>query len=158
MYKHVWGNLCSEIYVVMTPFYVRLCFDIHVSDLPFFSSLRLRPSPSSIAAFSLQIGKTCHDCIRNGNIDTIDADAHLVASSMKPWHVSCAPKHRREMVKTITLGADERATVKSAERSRNETASRATPAKRPHEVLGRGVELDLSWTFKSKWFLNQNCY
>ena len=91
----------------------------------------------------LQVGKHCYDCLREGDDTLIAAGNHLVASSIKPWHVGCSLRRRREMVETITLEADERAAANIAEKSRNASRS-STPAKRPREGLARGEQLDLS--------------
>ena len=91
----------------------------------------------------LQVGKRCYDCLREGDDTLIAAGNHLVASSIKPWHVGCALRRRREMVETITLEADERAAANSAAKTRNATR-RSSPAKRPREGFARGEQLDLS--------------
>ena len=91
----------------------------------------------------LQVGKHCYDCLREGDDTLINAGNHLVASSIKPWHVGCSLRRRRQMIETITLEADERAAANSAEKNRNASRS-STPAKRPREGLVRGEQLDLS--------------
>ena len=91
----------------------------------------------------LQVGKRCYDCLHEGDGTLITAINHLVAASIKPWHVGCALRRRREMVKTITLEADERAAANSVDKSGNAGRS-STPAKLPREGLARGEQLDLS--------------
>ena len=62
----------------------------------------------------LQVGKRCYDCLREGDDTLIAASNRLMASSIKPWHVGCALRRRREMVETVTVEADERVTAGSA--------------------------------------------
>ena len=93
----------------------------------------------------IQIGKTCQDCLRDGDSVRIAPGDHLVASCVKPWHIGCALKRRRSMVEEITTEADERAARNSAEKARNDETSRnASTNKRPRESLVRGEQLDLS--------------
>ena len=91
------------------------------------------------------MGERCQDCLRDEDKAIITEGDHLVASCIKPWHVGCALKRRRQMVEEITTEADVRATANSAQRSRNIAASRnSTPSKRARESLARGEQLDLS--------------
>ena len=92
-----------------------------------------------------QLGKRCYDCLREGDDTLFAAGNNLVDSSIKPWHVACALRRRREMVETITLEADERAATNSVRRNRGTRPAALHPRRTP----ARASPGASNWTCRS---------
>ena len=105
----------------------------------------LRPPSSSIATCCHRSKNAATTAsAREGDDTLIAAGNHLVASSIKPWHVGCALRRRREMVETIILETDEGVAANSVRRNLGTRPA----ALHPRSAPARASPGASNWTFR----------